>query len=55
MVLYGITLVHLAEEPRVADSGILSPFYADNVEFDGSVRQSVQLLKLLMERGPDQG
>ena len=30
MVLYGITLVPLAEELRAADSGLLSPFYADD-------------------------
>ena len=55
MVLYGITLAPLAEELRVADSGILLPFYADDAAFDGSARRSVQLLKLLMKRGPDWG
>ena len=35
--------------------GLLSPFYADDAAFDGSARQSAQLLKLLMERGPDHG
>ena len=34
---------------------MLSLFYADNAAFDGSERQSEQLLKLLMERGPDRG
>ena len=34
MVLYGITVVPLAEELRAADPGILSPFYADNAVFD---------------------
>ena len=55
MVLYRITLVPLAEELRAADPGILSPFYADDVAFDGSARRSAQLLKLLMKRGPDRG
>ena len=55
MVLYEINLVLLVEELRTADPGILSPFYADNAAFDGSARRSVQLLKLLMKRGPDQG
>ena len=55
MVLYDITLVPLSEELRAADPGILSPFYADDVAFDGSARQSAQLLKLLTKRGPDQG
>ena len=35
MVLYGITLVPLAEELRAADPGLLSPFYADDAAFDG--------------------
>ena len=55
MVLYKITLVPLVEELRAADPGILSPFYADYTAFDGSVRRSAQLLKLLMKRGPEQG
>ena len=55
MVLYGITLVPLAEELRAADPGILSPFYADNATFDGSAQRSAQLLKLLMKRGPERG
>ena len=55
MVLYGITIVALAEELRAAGPGILSPFYADDAAFDGSARRSAQLLKLLMRRGPDRG
>ena len=55
MVLYGITLVPLAEELQAADPGLLSPFYADDAAFDGSARRSAQLLKLLMKRGPDLG
>ena len=55
MVLYRITLVPLAEELRAADMGILSPFYADDVLFDGLARRSAQLLNLLMKRGPDRG
>ena len=35
MVLYGITLVPLAEELRSADPGILSRFYTDCAAFDG--------------------
>ena len=35
MVLYWITLVPLADELIAADLGILSPFYADNMTFDG--------------------
>ena len=39
----------------MADSGLLSPLYADDAAFDGSARQSAQLLKLLMKRGADRG
>ena len=53
MVLYGITLAPLAVELRATYPGILSPFYTDDVAFDGSARRSAQLLKLLMDRGPD--
>ena len=55
LVLYGITFVHLDEELRAADPGIISPFYADDASFNGSERRSAQLLKLLMERGTDLG
>ena len=55
MVLYRITLVPLAKELRAADLWMLEPFYADDVLFDGLAQQSAQLLKLLMERGPDRG
>ena len=54
-VLYWITLVPLEEELQAADPGLLSPFYADGAAFDGLARRSAQLLKLLMNRGPDQG
>ena len=53
MVLYRITLVPLSEELRASDLGILYPFYADDVAFNGLARSSAQLLKLFMERGPD--
>ena len=55
MVLYGITLVPLDEDLRAADSGLLSPFYADDAAFDGLSQQSAQLLKLLMKREPEHG
>ena len=41
----------LEEEFRVVDLGLLSPFYVEDAEFDGSSRRSAQLLKMLMERG----
>ena len=55
MVLYGITLVPLAEELRAADPGLLLPFYADDTYFDGLAQHSSQLLKLMMKMGPDRG
>ena len=55
MVLYGVTLVPLAEELRVVDPGLLSPFYKDNAVFDGSERRSAQLLKLLIKMGTNRG
>ena len=55
MVLYRITLIPLAEEIQAADPGLLPLFYDDDAAFDDSARQSAQLLKLLMRRGPDQG
>ena len=55
MILYGINLLHLAEELRAADPGLLLPFYADDATFNGLARQSAQLLKLLMKRRPEQG
>ena len=36
MVLYGITLIPLAEELRAADPGLILPLYADDAAFDGS-------------------
>ena len=55
MVLYGINLTPLAEELRDADPTLLSPFYADYAAFDRSMRRSAVQLRLLMDRGPDQG
>ena len=55
MVLYGITLIPLVEELRVADLGLLSPFYMDNVEIDGSAQRRAQILNMLMRRGLDRG
>ena len=55
MVLYGITLVPLAEEICAEDSGLLTPFFADNAVFDGLERRSTYLLKMLLERGADRG
>ena len=40
MIMYGINLVSLVEEIRDADPTLLSPFYADDAEYDGLARQS---------------
>ena len=53
MVLYKITLAPLDEELRAAYPGLLSTFYADDAAFDYLAQLSEQLLKLLMERGPE--
>ena len=45
----------LTEELREAYLGLLSLFYAGDELFGASARQSTQLLKLLMDRGPDRG
>ena len=55
MVLYRITLVPLEEELRDADTTLLSPFYINDAEFDGSTRKRAAQLHLLMDQGPDQG
>ena len=55
MVLYGITLVPLAEEICEDDIRLINPFYKDDVDFDESIWWSAQILKLLLERGADQG
>ena len=55
MVLYEITLIPLSEELRVVDTKFLSPFYTDNAAFNGSAQKIAQLLKLLVEIGPDRG
>ena len=55
MVLYGITLVLLAYELRDVDPTLLSTFYANDTEFDGSMRLSVAKLHLLMDWGLEHG
>ena len=55
MVLYGITLLTLAEELRHTDPTLLYLFYANDAAFDGSVKRSAAQLRLLMDRGPDWG
>ena len=55
LVLYGVTLVPLAEDLQAADPWLLSPFYADDAAFDGLARRSAQLIKMLMRRGPERG
>ena len=51
MVLYGITLVPLAEDLRDADPTLLSPFYYNYAAFYGSERRIMEQLRLLVHRG----
>ena len=53
MVLYGISLVPLAEELWASDPGILYPFFADDAVLYGLERCRAQLFKLLLDRGPE--
>ena len=55
MVLYGITLVLLVEDPRAVDPGLLAPFYTDYATFEGLTRRSVWLMRLPLEWGKAQG
>ena len=55
MVLYGINLFLLPEEIWAVDPGLLYPFYADDTEFESSLRKRAHLLKLIAERVPDEG
>ena len=43
MVLYGITLLHLEEEVREPDPGLLSPFKVDDAAFEGSAFLTLEL------------
>ena len=54
MILYRITLTPLVEELWKGDPGILNNFYVDDAAFNGLTRRSAQLLKLILERVPDQ-
>ena len=55
MVLYGITLINLAEDLQASYPRLFTPFYTDNAEFYGSARKIAQLIKLILEQGMDQG
>ena len=55
MVLYVNLLFPLMKELRDADPTLLSPFYANDAAFDVLARRSAAQLKLLTDRGPDQG
>ena len=51
MVISGIPLIPLAEEIWAADPSFISPFYAEDVAFNGSAQRSAKLLMLLMDGG----
>ena len=48
MVLYSIIIVPLEEELQAVDTGLLSPFYADDAVFVVFVGRIAQLLKLIL-------
>ena len=55
MVLYGITLVTLAEELHTAALDFLEPFYVENATFYGPLFRSARLMTILLELGPARG
>ena len=55
MVLYGITLIPLAEDLRDEYPTILYPFNAKDAAFNGSARRSAAQLHLLIDWGTDRG
>ena len=55
MVICGITLIPLVVGLWVADPGILTSFYSDDMAFYGLERWRYQILKLLLDTGPDRG
>ena len=54
MIIYGITLVPLAEDLQAVDQVPISPFYEDGAEFDGYTSRSVRPMNLLLDQGPYQ-
>ena len=55
MVVYGITLVTLAEELCASAPDLLAPLYAHDAAFNGTAYRSARLLKLILERGLARG
>ena len=54
MIIYGITLVPLAEDLQTVDQVPISPFYEYGAAFDGYTSTSVRTNNLLLDQGPDQ-
>ena len=55
MVLYGVTLVPLAEELFTAAPDLLVPIYLNDSAFYGLVNRSARLITLLLEQGTERG
>ena len=55
MVIYGITLVPLAEELRAVAPDLPITAYAYDAVLDGLSERSTSLMRLLLERWPTRG
>ena len=52
MVLYGITLLPLAELLRMACPTVLHPWYADNAAMQGTPEEVSKCFQILIRLGP---
>ena len=50
IVLYGITLFPMTEDIRSKDLGILSIFYTDYAEFNGSNWRHARMRRILLDK-----
>ena len=53
IILYRVNLVPLEYYLRSVDPGLITPFYAYYVLFEGLARRISPILKLFLDRGPD--
>eukprot|EP00957_Ditylum_brightwellii_P028987 2190183-Ditylum_brightwellii.AAC.2 len=55
IVGYEIILVPLAEQMAKAEGQSITPLYADDESVDGPARCNARVVKIFVEKGPDQG
>ena len=55
MLLYGVSLLSLAEDLRESQPGLLQPWYADDFSIYGRASQVACLFNRLCEKGPSVG